>query len=288
MKIVRILSVAVGAALLSPAIAQEGAIDLSPKFSKGDKRVYQSTNKQTVTLPAGEQKTDVVITSDHEVVSVSEKGAKVKVTLAGMKLEMGRAGTSMTYDSANPPPKGSLPDTMIGPAVKSVLGKGVTYSSDLKGEVKAIEGVDALRTSAGAQLFGAALEDDAMKRQFTKIWAPAYTGKPIKLGDSWKTTEMTQLQPGLEIEVELTHTADSVKDGVATIGIVGSAKIKGDATGGPKLESVKATGKIVWNQAKHVLLEYNLSQSMKLALDQGGQKLNVSIDSNSATKLVEK
>jgi hypothetical protein len=232
-------------ALASAAPGQDAA--LRYRFTKGETIRYRATQAVNVSMDnvpgAGSMTVDtnIVQVQSMNVTDVASDGtATVRVTFDSVKMDMTSPMGTMSYDSAAPAQSAGNPMAeMIAKSYGAIVGGSVTMVVTPSGEIKSINGLDALAQKISAGLpqgaglpgMSSLMTEDSLRTALEQNF-PAVPNRSVRAGETW--THNKSVKTGLgTAQTAMTFTFKGVESRagrqLATLAVAGTSKVTTDA-----------------------------------------------------------
>ena len=240
-------SVLPAAALLVALSAVPAAQDapLRYRFTRGETIRYRATQAVNVNmngLPGAANMTvdtNIVQVQSLNVTDLASDGtATIRVTFDSVRMDLTTPMGTMSYDSAAPAQTGNPMADMIGKTYGAIVGQSVTMVVTPTGEIKSIEGLDAIaqKMSAAAPQAGlpgmsSLMTEDSLRTALEQNF-PAVPNRVVKAGETWTHNKSVKTAMGsAQTSMTFTFKGIDARDGrqLASLGVAGTSKVTTDA-----------------------------------------------------------
>lgn len=197
------------------------AYTIKMRLNKGDTFTHDIKVNMVTKSSGMDMNMNVETECGFTVINATSEEKELKMTYTKMQtqLVMGNANAMRT-----------VPDSIINKTNKSAVGKSVIIKLSKDNHIVDVAGVENLMnrdsmSEASKQM----LQKMFTKEQFNNLFGmmfSMYPKTPVRVGDSWNS-ETTVNMVGIDIGVKITYTLNSVKNGLANIGVDGVIDGKG-------------------------------------------------------------
>lgn len=275
------LSLAPGAA------AQQGTVDLKPKFETERTIRYDVRNELETSYKMMDMPLQLNAEKDMRVrfktLESSPEGTRVELVHERIAVTLeGQWPTTGSYDSEKPDRAGT---ELLKNVVDAVVDKPLVLVLDKTGEITKVEGLDALRPSgqAGA-VFQELFDENAVKDMYQRIFLLKRDPSTAEVGESWDVTTAENMKLG---KVETTHTLtlDEISGPRAMISITGSSDLE---RGNPLFEKEKnvVEGNCVWDTEVGRLVELETEGLLNVKSSDPEMKFDLDLRTKTVLKRV--
>lgn len=268
------------AAVAAPIPTDDGAavrqadrvrtIDLRPKFVVGREARYTmkidsslSTQVNAPDLPGEPAQTSVNQELDLRVVctAATEAGGIIDLYFDRFKLNMAEGDMEAEFDSSTPAAQDA--ENPAARVVRPLVGAKLTLHLDHDGNITKIDGGAELARLSSS--FGRELADPARARA---LFGPIFTAQKApgsaKLGQSWTTSDTTDLAPFGSLTFRTTTTLDRFKAPDAELSIAGEMTLAPEQAGKSKLKTSTYEGALTWDSDAGLPRSLRTKQSLAL------------------------
>jgi hypothetical protein len=297
-----LLSMLVAAVLAAqPAGAQK--VTLRWKYEAGSEMVYRVKNHQDTYLSmGGASSTDQTQTVRWKVTDVAPNGdATISMTTERVQLETQGMAGNLKYDSDS----GEPPTDPQAKAAVAMAGLSYTMVVSPDGTVKSIQGIDKLREQMTAALppeqmammqsVGGELFSEETITRMAQQNVQLFPDEPVGPGDTWQRSFTTPVPMLGSMTTNTTFTLTGVEKSegrtIAKIATTGTMSMDGESTSPVpmtvNLGDTKMEGSIDFDADRGITTSSDLSTSMQMTIDAGGQQMTMTMSQTMGTELVE-
>jgi hypothetical protein len=291
MKPLMSIAAVAGVLMLAASCKNNEPVDLKLNLKPGSQYAYTiQTNTTTEQKPMGQSISSTQHVTMEMTYAVGEaEGAnqRLSVTYDRLAMDMSSPMGTLSYDSRD----SAKSDPRLA-VVGGMLNKPFTMTVTPEGEIKSVEGLDAILRSIGdstteeglaVQQQMAATFNDTAVRSLMRQSLDIFPGHPVKPGDTWTKTYKMNMNV-MQMTVDNVFTLKSVEGGTAHVDV--KAKIQGEGTTDlPELKNMhialkgEQTGTMDIDVASGLVTDGNVSWHITGDMSVMGMKVPMSIDS---------
>lgn len=282
-----VLVVALGGA--TSALAQ--TIDLRPKFTVG--RDFRLTLVTEDTTSTSAEALDGAMKSSQRAefrlllkpTGTADDMNRVDLVFERVKYEIDTGETKAKFDSTKPPVTDE--DKALAETLKPFVGATLKLTVDRDGNIKNIEGGDALVGGAMAGIGGQLGSVQGLNTLLGPMTSIKKAPGQVKAGQAWTIEDKTQDVGFGQMKVKTDYKAESVRAGIGTISFKGEFALSEEmASTGFKLKNAKYNGKYLWDGEAGMLKSLEMDQKMTLEQSGGdGGKPLMTVDRTAKTRV---
>ncbi len=268
------------------------AVNLKMNLASGSKYGYVMDMKMAMEQSAMGQsmKTDNDMTMEftYDVAAAEGTDKKFTINYDRIAMSMKNPMMSMQYDSK----EGGKKDSMLN-GMGMMLNKPFTMTVSEKGEIKKIEGLDAIINSIGTT---GTPQDEAMRKQIAGTFNDTairsmmqqslniYPDKPVKAGDTWTKVMNINMGP-IGMKIDNTYKLTSVTGGTAHIDVASKISSNGGSMqqGGQEIKvdlNGDSKGNMDVDVASGLVTDSKIKQTIKGNMTAMGMAIPMSVSSD--------
>lgn len=244
-------------------------LDMNMKGNMGG-RIMNANNKMSAGYHFG-------------VIDDSSGWKKVESTISRIAMNVDAGGVGIDYDSDKPVDSSNVINGTIGKVLGAMKGSRFTFTMNEKGEVGSITGINEMMQKmmdavpgAGpmAENLSKSFNEENFKQNIQQAFG-MYPGKPIKQGDTWTNTMITN-NNGVTMKLDNTYKLESVNGDNANVTV--NSKITSPALDTSIEFNGTMNGKMQYDIPTGVPVDGNLNMKLDMNIHQGGQNIPMNTD----------
>lgn len=275
------------------------AANLGPTFVEGTTARYEVMNSARQIIAAqGQQLTadiNSVLTLTVKVEEVNDTGARVTATIDAIESFIHSPALFAEFNSAEPTDNDGA--SILGPALRPIVGKSFSVTLTPTGSTANVEGVDTLLPAEPnmQQLVAQAIGAQGLGTAVVGFFVLKDGMEPIEEGSGWEDTQVAGAPPLGTITITTNATLASIAEGVAKVTIVGNASFQTDPAATQQgmtveIEESEISGEVQWDTKSDMLRSSTSKNVMMLTMRNAAfpdTKQSVRVENESTAKRLD-
>ncbi len=202
-------------------------INLKFNLPKGQGFDYNMNMNVTTTGKAGGQdinvKNGMTFGYRFEVIDDSSSWKKIQATISKIAMNISAGGQNINYNSDQPVDTSDVVNSTFAQVMDALKGAQFEFIMNTNGKVGYVSGInemvqkmkDKAPSDDMASGMAGAFDEESFKQNLQQAFG-LYPGKPVKPGDTWKSTTST-MSSGIELKMDNVYTLQSVSGNIANV-----------------------------------------------------------------------
>ncbi len=223
-------------------------------------------------------KNSMVVGYDFTVIDDSSNWKKMQATISKIAMDISAGGQNIHYNSDEPADTSDVISNTFSQVMGAMKGSQFEFIMNADGKIGYVTGVnemvqkmkDKSTSDDMASGMAGAFDENNFKQNLQQAFG-LYPGKPIKPGNSWKSTTSTTSN-GMDMNMYNVYTLESVTGNIANVKINSKISSPSDSTA-PTTMNGSYTGNMQFDIPTGIPVNGDINMILNITINAGGQSI---------------